>query len=359
MLRGLRFWIGVGGSILFLGLFLWRADLPNMLHALQQANYWYVFPGVVLYFLALWFRTLRWQVILHPLGRPSLGRLWTVMAVGYMANNLLPVRLGELVRAYFLWERERISKTSALATILVERVFDGLALLFLALLMWSFMPMSTILQSLGEQTGINWLVLTLGLSIPFFLAVGVLLVVAWFPKPTVRTMLVVARLLPVRLRVPALGLGMRFLNGLAVLKSPKRLGAILLLSLPVWLAEAAMFAVIGVGFGLERGLGGWGALGAAMVLAVVVANLGTSLPSTGGGVGPFEFFAAATLETLGTAASAASAFALVAHVALLAPVTLLGLAYLWMDNISLLRLARESRQPEVAVTRAQGTDGGG
>ncbi|MFN3974020.1 MAG: lysylphosphatidylglycerol synthase transmembrane domain-containing protein [Dehalococcoidia bacterium] len=359
MFRGLRFWVGVGGSVLFLGLFLWRADLPNMLHAFRQANYWYVFPGVAFYFLALWFRTLRWQVILHPLGRPMLGRLWTVMAVGYMANNLLPIRLGELVRAYFLWERERISKTSALATILVERVFDGLALLFLALLMWSFMPMSAILQSLGEQTGINWLVLTLALSIPFFLAVGVLLVVAWFPKPTVHLMLTVARLLPARLRRPALDLGVRFLNGLAVLKSPKRLVAILLLSLPVWLAEAAMFVVIGVGFRLDGGLGGWGGLGGAMVLAVVVANLGTSLPSTGGGVGPFEFFTAATLVTLGAASSAASAFAVVAHVALLAPVTLLGLAYLWMDNVSLLRLAQESRRPEVAAPQARGTDGGG
>ncbi|GBD10361.1 hypothetical protein HRbin23_00002 [bacterium HR23] len=359
MLRAPRFWLGVGGSLVFLGLFLWRADPPQMLHALLQANYWYIFPGGALYFLALWFRTLRWRVILSPLGHPPLARLWTVMAVGYMANNLLPVRLGELVRAYFLWERERISKTSALATILVERVFDGLALLLLALLMWSFTPMSTILQSLGQETGINWLVLTLGLSIPFFLAVGVLLVVAWFPKPTVGIMLGVARVLPVRLRAPAIDLGVRFLNGLAVLKSPGRLGAILLLSLPVWLAEAGMFAVIGLGFGLHHELGGASALGAAMVLTVVVANLGTSIPSTGGGVGPFEFFSSATLQTLGASASSASAFSIVAHMALLAPVTLLGLAYLWGDNISLLRLARESRRSEVAVGHMHGTDGGG
>ncbi|MCS7207474.1 MAG: flippase-like domain-containing protein [Dehalococcoidia bacterium] len=359
MLRAPRFWLGIGGSLLFLGLFLWRADIPQMLHALRQANYWYVLPGVGLYFVALWFRTLRWRVILHPLGRPSLGRLWTVLTVGYMANNLLPVRLGELVRSYFLWEKERISATSALATIVVERVFDGLTLLLLALLMWSFMPMATILQSLGAQTGINWLVLTLGLSVPFFVAVGVLVVVALFPKGTVRGLLAVGRGLPPRLRTPALGLGIRFLNGLAVLKSPQRWGMILGLSLPVWLAEASMFAVIGVGFGLEGELGGWGALGAAMVLTVVVANLALSIPSTGGGVGPFEFFAAATLTILGAPASSAAAFALVAHMALLVPVILLGLIYLWAENISLMRLARESQRPEMVISSARSSEGRG
>jgi uncharacterized membrane protein YbhN (UPF0104 family) len=123
-----------------------------------------------------------------------------------------------------------------------------------------------------------------------------------------------------------------------------------LLSLPVWLAEAAMCAVIGLGFGLVGELQGWIGLAGGMVLAVVAANLGTALPSTGGGIGPFEFFTSVTLQALGVRAGVASAFALVAHITLLLPVTLLGLLYLWMDNLSLLRLLRESRQREAVLS---------
>jgi uncharacterized protein (TIRG00374 family) len=350
MLRPWRLWLGIGGSTLFLGLFLWRADLPAMLRAMGGATYWSLLPAIALYFLALGFRTLRWRVILGPLGRPPLARLWSVMAIGYMANNLLPGRLGEVVRAHFLGEREGISRASALASILVERVLDGLALLFLALLLGSFMPMSAILRSLGEQTGVHWLLLTLGVSVPFLLAMGVLMGVTWLPGPTLRLLVGAAGALPPRLRAPVMEVGVRFLNGLRILRSPRRVGMAFLLSLPVWLAEAAMCAVIGLGFGLVGELQGWIGLAGGMVLAVVAANLGTALPSTGGGIGPFEFFTSVTLQALGVRAGVASAFALVAHITLLLPVTLLGLLYLWMDNLSLLRLLRESRQREAALS---------
>ncbi|MBI4338228.1 MAG: flippase-like domain-containing protein [Chloroflexi bacterium] len=358
MLRSRRFWLGLVGSIIFMGLFLYRTDLVAMLHALRGANYWLVIPGVACYFVALWFRTLRWQIILAPLGQVKLRRLWPVVTIGYMANNLLPVRLGELVRAYFLWDKERISKTAGLATILVERVFDGMALLLLAMLVSLVIPIAGLLQSLGTRTGVNWLVLTLALSIPFFVATALMVVVAWFPAGVERIMERAAVVLPRPARGRALDLARRFLSGLSVLRSPRRLFAIYLLSLPVWIAEAAMYMVIAFGFGLDLDFANWGLLGAAMMLTTVISNLGTSVPSTGGSVGPFEFFAAETLVILGVSRDGASAYVLVLHLALLAPVTLLGLFYLWSDNISLSRLAQKSQQAEPLAGPVEGVQGG-
>lgn len=346
MLRSGRFWLGLVGSILFIGLFLYRVDIHEMTRALASANYLFVIPGVLLYFLALWFRTLRWQFILRPMGYLPLRGLWPVMAVGYMANNLLPIRLGELVRAYYLGERLRVSRVSTLGTILVERVFDGLALLFLAMAVSVFIPIAGLLKGLGERTGINWLALTLGLSLPFFGVALLLVVVASFPAGVRKVVHRLLRVLPAPVRRRIEDMFWRFLDGLAVLRSPRRLVLIYLVSVPVWVAEAAMFFVIAFGFRIDAAFPHWGYLAATMVLTTAIANLGTSAPSTGGGVGPFEFFAQATLVILGVGAATASAFAITVHLALLAPVTLLGLFYLWTQNISLPRLARQSQLRE-------------
>ena len=87
-------------------------------------------------------------------------------------TNILPVRLGEVVRAYYVGEREKLSKVAALATIAVERVFDGLTLLFFAAVVGLFLPLVGLLQGLAEKAGIPWALLALAMSLPF---VGVLL----------------------------------------------------------------------------------------------------------------------------------------------------------------------------------------
>ncbi|MBI4233944.1 MAG: flippase-like domain-containing protein [Chloroflexi bacterium] len=346
MLKSRRFWLGLILSLVFIGLFLYRVDLASMGQALRQANYLFVVPGILCYFLALWFRTVRWQYILRPLGYLSLRRLWPVMTVGYAANNLLPVRLGEVVRAYYLWERDKLSKTSTIATILLERLFDGLALLFLALVVSLFIPIAGLLKGIGEETGINWLALTLGLSVPFFATTAFLVVLAFFPEGVPRTVGRVLAFLPGPARRRAMDVVARFLLGLAVLRSPKRLLLIFLVSIPVWVAEAAMFFVIALGFRMDSAFTNWAQMAGAMILTSTIANLGTSVPSSGGGVGPFEFFAQSTLVLLGVTTAVASAYVVVLHVALLAPVTLWGMVQLWLDNVSLVRLAREGQRKE-------------
>ena len=133
MINGRKLWLGMALSVGLIALFLLTVDLGRMADALADANYIYLIPGVGSYMVSVLFRTFRWRVLLGHLAQVRAARLYPVVVVGYMANNLLPLRLGELVRSYYVGEREGLSKTSALATIMVERVLDALVLLFFIL----------------------------------------------------------------------------------------------------------------------------------------------------------------------------------------------------------------------------------
>jgi len=339
-LRNPRFWLGLAVSLLFLGLLIWRIDLGEMVRSLREANYVFVVPGIAFYFVALAFRTLRWRFLLLPLRRIAVGRLFPVVTVGYMANNLLPVRLGEVVRSYYVRQREDVSASAALATIVVERVFDGVTLLFLLYAVSFALPMTGLLQDLARDTGLPSSVLVLGISLPFALVLGLLALVAYRPSWLLRWIGVFTRHLPARAEKRVMGLAEMFITGLGVLRHPSRLVWVFVLSVLVWLGEAAMYYVIGFSFDLAPALGGVGAMAAAMLAVTATSNLAVSLPSSQGGIGPFELFAAATLVVLGVQGETAAAYAVALHVALLVPVTLLGLLYLWSGRESLVRLTR-------------------
>ena len=129
MLRNWRFWLGLLISLFFLYLSLRGVKVREAIDALRSANYLYLIPGFVLYFIGVWMRSMRWGVLLRPIKSLTARQLFPTVVIGYMANNILPARLGELVRAYILGEQEHISKSSTFATIIVERMFDGLSMI--------------------------------------------------------------------------------------------------------------------------------------------------------------------------------------------------------------------------------------
>ena len=115
-----RFWFGLAASAAFLVVLVFQVDLEELQESLSSANYVYVAPAIALYFVALYFRALRWRYLLSPIGAFRVGRLYSVVVIGYMVNNLAPARLGELARSYLLSRREDCSAGAALATITVE-----------------------------------------------------------------------------------------------------------------------------------------------------------------------------------------------------------------------------------------------
>jgi hypothetical protein len=129
LLRSPRIWLGVALSALFIVIFLWRTDFGEIGDAFAHANYWWALASIPVYFVAAYFRAWRWKYLMRPLGEFRTSALFPIVIIGFMANNLIPARAGEFVRAYLVGERYSISKMAALGTIAVDRVFDGITLL--------------------------------------------------------------------------------------------------------------------------------------------------------------------------------------------------------------------------------------
>ena len=346
------FWFGAVGSAAFLAVFIVLfVDFDTIGSVLGEANYVFVAPSLVFYFMAVWFRTGRWKFLLRPLiGRPRRS-IYTVVVVGYMANNLIPVRIGEVVRSYYLSLREAVSAPAAFGTVAVERASDVLTLLF-------FLAAAGLMGTVGVEHAVDDIssrvpggavVLALAALLPFTGVLAIVVVISTASRETViqwldRSMFMVGRGLRNRL----LGIAERLLEGLTVVSSPMDLFKVFLWSVPVWAAEAAMYYMIALGFDLRPFFDSQLEFIAVILVFTSAANLAGVLPSTAGSWGPFDFFGAAALVALGVGQDVAAAFALTVHVALWVPPTVLGAVLLIADGRSLsglMRGVKESDQP--------------
>lgn len=320
----LRFVLSIGISALFLAWAWknWAGNVAAVGQALRQADYWFILPALVAYFAGVYLRAVRWHFLLRPVKAISSRRLFPVVVIGYMANDVLPARLGEVVRAYVLGEQEGTSTSTTLATIVVERLFDGLAMLIFVGAIALLVPLDANIERIFR------------LAAALFLgALVVLFAVGSSRARAVALLATIERRLPASLEGKVARLGDRFLSGLDSLQSPRLSAAILVFSLGAWLCEATMYALIARGFGLGLGF-------PAFMLTTAVANLMAMVPAAPGYVGTFELGAVASLRLFGAAGSVAFGYVLVLHLTLLVPVSLLGFYYLWRANLSLGTLGR-------------------
>jgi uncharacterized membrane protein YbhN (UPF0104 family) len=341
-----KLWIGLGVSVALLALFLLTIDVGRMVDALADANYVWVVPAIALYLVSVVFRTLRWRVLLAHMKLVSVSRLFPVVVVGYMANNILPMRLGELVRSYYVGEREGVSKNAALATIFVERVLDALTLMVFIIVIALFIPLGGVAEGFGDRSGIAWPLLVLGATLPFVAMFGVMVAVARYPVAAQSVVDRIAGLLPDRVGGLASSLGATFILGLVPLKSARAIALLFFLSVPIWLFEAGLFYMIAISFDLQNPMGGHGNLMVAAVLVTAVANIGASVPAAPGGIGLFELIARETLVLLPLGMvdrAVAGGYVAVVHAVLLLTMIVMGQGILWADHVSLRRLWRWGR----------------
>ena len=331
----------MAGSVGFLAIFLvFFVDRSTIGDVLRTANYAYVAPSLVFYFIALYLRTFRWRFLLRTIIGESRRPIFPVVVVGYMANNLIPVRIGEVVRSYYLSLREDISTAGAFGTVAVERASDVLALLFFVALAWTAVPVSGAFGEVSDNVPGGAITLAAAGLLPFLLVAGVVVVVSVMSRANALEL--AARILapvPSKVRSRALSLIGNLLQGLTVVSSPKALFYVFLMSLPIWLMEAAMYGTIAIGFDLNSMFDGNLEFVAAILVFTAAANLAGIVPSSAGSWGPFDFFGALALVALGLSDGLASAYAITVHVALWVPPTLLGAVFLLLDGNSLVRLA--------------------
>jgi uncharacterized protein (TIRG00374 family) len=240
--------------------------------------------------------------------------------MGFATNNLLPGRLGELWRAHMLGQKRNVRRTFALASVFVERVFDGLVLIGMMVLLSFVVP----LPGWGRQIELLAAAIFLGAT------VGLVLLV-WQPVRMQRLLALPLRFAPARASGWITGAMGAFVDGLAVLRSPAVLLPAIVLSVGVWSLEGASYLALSRGVDLHLPPGTrLGAIG----LALVTINFGVMVPTSPGGVGAFEYFGTLALGVFGAAAGAALALLLVAHAVQYALVTGLGLLFFAREHVS-------------------------
>ncbi len=124
-----QFWVGVLISAIALWWALSKLNFSDFWQAIIRANYWWVLPGIVVYFIAVWIRAWRWHYLLKPIQPIKTRVMFPITCIGYMGNNIYPARAGEVLRAVVLKRREGVPISASLATIIVERIFDGVVML--------------------------------------------------------------------------------------------------------------------------------------------------------------------------------------------------------------------------------------
>jgi len=118
--RRWQFWLGIAISALFLWLALRGLRLADVWQAIRGAQYLWLIPGLAAYWIGVWVRSWRWTYLLRPLKRISTRTAFPIVVIGYMGNNILPARTGELLRAYVLRRSEKVPISGSLATIVLD-----------------------------------------------------------------------------------------------------------------------------------------------------------------------------------------------------------------------------------------------
>ncbi len=335
MLKSRGFWIGIAVSLVFIALFVRSTDFGEVKVAFEDANYWWVALSLPVYYLGLWVRTIRWQYLLRPVKRVSTLRLYPVVIIGLMANNLIPARAGELARAYVLGQREKVSKTATLGTIAVDRLFDGVTLVPMMLIVAAFAGGDTSFP-VGFGLSLTFAGLGAVMAVLFGAAMAALFYFALSDGGRGLLHRFAHRFAPARVKPQVEGLIQSFFEGLQALRSPVDLAAAWIMSLTSWTLEALMYYIIARAFGIHEGFH-------IFLLLTAAANLAIAIVASQGGIGPFELVVSKTVVAFGAAKELGSAYAIGLHAVLIFPIVFIGLYLMWSMQFNFGDMLKSSR----------------
>ncbi len=321
-----RFLLGMALGAALLGWFLYTTEWPAFLEALANVRLGWVALAALVLLGEFVLRAVRWRILLAPIApQASFGVLLSATLIGGAVNTLLPARAGDLARPLVAHRRTGVPLSTLITTNVVERVFDLVGLLFILLLALAMLPrvqgpegvLVENLRRYGLLMGVAGMAGMIGL---FFVARNE----AWFSP---RLAALVQRL-PRRAAVLAERLLGGLMAGLSAMARPRDIAAAIAVSLVLWFNGALSIFILFQAFDIPLPFGASAFTTVALALTVV-------LPQAPGFVGVFHMAIEKTLVLWGMAASPAKGFAVVLWGVSFLPVTLVGLAALWREGISL------------------------
>ena len=335
--RGL--WQGLAGfaiSIFFLYWALRGVSPSAFFREVRHADVWLFLASAAVATLTFPVRATRWRIILAARSPDARWQpVWRATAIGFMANNVLPARTGELARGYAASRLVGLSFAASIGSIAVERIFDGLIVMLLlaVAIAWSGLAGALAVGGKPVTTLAAWSggVFIAALAFLFALVHAPRQVLGWMAAALRRT-------LPARVAEWIVRVTRGFIEGLSILRAPRDFARVVVWSFVVWLVNAAAFYL---GF-LAFHINGLPATSPLLLQGIVA--LGVAIPSSPGFFGPFEYFSRLSLGLYGVPGVAAASFALGTHLGWFVPITALGFFYLARSGLSL----RDIRQPAAA-----------
>lgn len=332
--RRLSYIGGILISVILMVILFRNIEYGKLVDALEGANYWWLIPNISLVVFTMYIRAYRWKFMIQPIKPVAFSKLLAATCIGFMANNVLPLRLGEFVRAYSLsYQDKDISKSASMATIFVERmVFDLVALL---LIFGVVVATSTVHISDEMKAGI-YVAIAVALT-------GLIFVLTLALKPNQAGDFLTRYLffLPDRIKDLVKTIVVKFSHGLAFMIDLKMVSTVSLYTIFVWLCLGISNYFVFLAFGFDLSL-------EASFFLLVVVSVSILVPSSPGFVGVYHAGTVLTLTQYGIGREDALSFALVLHAAQYIPVTLMGFYFLKKEHLSLKQLEEEAAE-EVPV----------
>lgn len=327
--------IGIFISVVFLYFAFRNLNPGQVVESVRGVDPLWPIVGAGIFFIAMVIIALRWQYLLRAIKPIPLDKLVSLVSIGYMGNNVYPLRSGEALRIYLLKRNHGVPIIQGTTTVLVERVFDGIILLTFVIGPLAFIDTAS--QDIRR--------VALVAAPVFVTAMVVFLILATHPEWLRQIVRLLQRGLPERLRGPVTQLGEEIIGGLEGLRRPVDLLGTIMSSYATWAVQGVVFWIVALGFDMEVSFG-------TMLLVVGTVNLAGLIPASPGQIGVFEFFVRSVLVGAGITEQRALAYALVVHMVIWLPVTLLGFALLIRQGLGWTAITH-ARQLETTVSIQQ------
>lgn len=328
----LKFWLGIGVSVFIMVLLFRDIDFKQLWLVLIRVDYRYILLAIACNFISLYLRAIRWHFLLISEKRIPISSLYPATIIGYMANNLLPARLGEFVRAYILARREGLKTPAVFASLVIDRLFDGFTVMLILLFTLFTLRLP---QGLTKAETI----LKTGGIVTFVLYAGVVVFLFLLKHQTVRTLAwteILLRPFPQKLSdwiIPLLG---SFIGGIKMSSKGGHIAAVVASSIAVWVFCIIPVDLVLRGFGIQLPI-------AASMFILVLLVFAVMVPASPGYIGTYHSACFMGLSAFGISKSTALSIALVLHGIGFFPVILAGMYYLWKNKLSLNELQRAEK----------------
>ncbi len=332
MSRPVRIGLSIVISVVFLGFALRNVEWAKAYAALAGARYAYALPIFAVTVWTLYIRAQRWRILLRPVGTPSMRTLVDATYIGFMANNVLPLRIGEVIRPVLVSRKERQPLGGILATVVLERIFDFFTILLLFGVATTLVPVSTDVRRLGY--GLCGVVALLGGAVAF---------VRWQEALALRLLRLGLRPLPQRFAQPIDHFFGSFAHALEILDRPRTFIQLLGWSLYLWLAISCIYLLGILEFGLDVPL----VVGGVVLTAITA--IAVSAPSAPGGIGLFNFGCVLALSIFHISESDAVAYSIVLQVTQAVAVISAGLYSLAREGLTMRQMEALSETADDAA----------